>query len=122
MLTTEVDRVQEQLRIVREFAAEFGRAPLYNAGYADAFANGGAAKAETLSDMGRSLSYVIGCANTARIACEYLSPAWQIAHLVGIAAGTLLCKLDAGDCPESFAKVIDTYRRELTDLAAKRAA
>jgi len=49
-----------------------------------------------------------------------MSPAWQIAHLVGIAAGMFLT-LSEDDAPyKNIPELCQCYTAELTDLVARK--
>lgn len=71
------------IECIRDFARLMTRAPLYDCGHADAWSL--VAKSEA-RDMSRALGYVQGYADACRLASDYMTPAWQIAQLLGIAS------------------------------------
>ena len=68
------------------------------------------------------MAYLKGAADMARPSCDYMSPAWLIANLVGIAAGTFLALLsgtrdaregvDTAFTEASVRRLVTTYRAE----------
>jgi hypothetical protein len=101
------------LTTLRLFWGSFMRTDLYDAGYSDAVQWCGATSAETEEDMRRALSYLKGFADACRIACPYMSPSWQIANLVGIAAATFQV------ADGQFERLAAQYKREIADLLGK---
>lgn len=99
------------IETIRAFAHEFQTIELYDTGWAEPWLY--VMKSEDREAMARALVYVIGYANAVRIQSAYMSKPWHRANLVGIAAGTFLCMLDAGDEAEKAARCIVTYRAEL---------
>jgi len=79
-------------------------------------------RAEDRESMTRALAYAKGYADAARLACSYMGPSWQIANLLGVAAGTFLCMIDANDPPSKIDQVIATYVSELTELCERKRA
>ena len=110
-----------RLSLIRGFALEFQRVGLYDTGFADAFREGGATRAEDCTAMRISLAYVKGCADTARVACRYMSAAWHIAHILGLAVASLDLALQQDYPAVRVERMIDTYRRELAALLPARA-
>lgn len=112
----------ERIRLIATFAAEFGRYPLYDTGFCEPMRHSGlsTADAEDLGACLRKIAYVHGYADACRLANEYMSPQWEICHLIGIAMGTFRVMFEADDPASKFAGVIDTYHRKLAALLAKK--
>ena len=88
-------------------------------GYMDAIRSCGANdhSAEP-SDMLRSLSFLNGYAQACRLACEWMSPAWEAAHIVACAAGTLPLLLEENN-RDQIGRVIVSYKAELAVICEK---
>jgi hypothetical protein len=97
---------------IRAFAYAQTRSPLYDCGHADAWS--GVARAETVDDLLCALAYCRGYADCARLACEWLSPSWQIASTLAQAAVTFATVLRRTIIVDAE-RVADTYRRELVE-------
>lgn len=104
------------LVFLRTFWRSFMISPLYETGFADAVEWCGATTAATEPEMQKAMAYMKGYADACRIACPYMSNHWQVAHLVGIAAGTFMV------AEGRHAELCATYTAELTELLAKRVA
>lgn len=72
-----------------QFWQAFTREPLYDCGIADFVTSGGATTAKNGQEIIIAMAYLKGAADMARIANVYMSPSWQIANLLGVAAGTI---------------------------------
>lgn len=109
------------IHAIRTFAESLVRTPLYDCGHADPWSM--VAKGDA-RDMVRMLAYAHGYADACRLACEYMTPAWQIAQLLGIAAGTFATVIEQvydGESPRDCVRLAATYTAELTALLeAKR--
>ena len=113
------------LRALRNFWGSFGKLPLYDTGFGDAIAGCGAHRMDEEPDTADALTamaYLKGYADAARLACTYMEPSWQIANLIGIAAGTFLAKLQDDEFSVVQAdRLIHTYTVELAELCRKKA-
>jgi hypothetical protein len=107
------------LEVIKAFAALFCTSKLYDAGFSDAIMTSGIRSAINVEEMHVALAYVHGYADACRFANEYLSPRWQIAHLMGIATGTLAHALREGWSADRISRVTDTYRCELKELLSR---
>lgn len=122
---TSENPVPDTIRVIQTFALAFQRGGLYETGYADPWREGGATTADTRENMLCALGYVMGAADTARLACPYQGRSWRIAHLMGEIAGTLMLHMKS--VPEGYhrrftvqdtRRVIDTFTRELFGILA----
>ena len=100
---------------ITRFARSFAQTDLYDTGYADVFSQCGLDQAKTLSEVRIGLAYVMGYSDACKLAGEYMSSSWKIAHLMGILAGVVLAQIDAGDSSESLESLLETYSRELRE-------
>lgn len=106
------------LAALREFFSRF-RLDLYRLGYSDAIEGSGACSAMTFEEMRRALAYLKGYADACRIANDYMSPPWHAAHLLGCAAGILLCHIDADWSEQAISALCNQYTREFRDMAER---
>ena len=113
------------LRALRDFWRSFGKLPLYDTGFGDAIAGCGAHRMDEepeTADALTAMAYLKGYADAARLACTYMEPSWQIANLLGIAAGTFLAKLQDDEFTVLQAeRLCHTYTVELAELCRKKA-
>jgi hypothetical protein len=104
-------------RIIRDFATELTRAPLYDCGHADAWQR--VQQADTIEDLLVALGYCEGYADCARLSCPWDSPAWRIADTLSTAARTLAHLLRATVSVDVTGPAT-TYRAELTELLIRQ--
>lgn len=98
------------LTTLRAFWGSFCLSDLYDTGYSDAVTGGGATKANCTDSMVIAMAYMVGYANACRIASPYMSTPWQVANLVGIAAGTFLTFLRSDAPPMSIVDMGRTFK------------
>lgn len=94
---------------------------LYGLGYSDAAAASGATRPTDDAESFRAWAYLKGYSDACRLACPFMGAAWQVAHVIGIASGTLLACLDNAE-PTPDAKVVRmllSYGHELRELRDK---
>lgn len=119
----------EGLSALAGFWSEFSNTPLYDTGFGDAIQACGADRGpdplrpadEQRVDALIGMAYLIGYANAARLANVYMTPGWQIAQLLAIAAGTFRVHLETNELtPERVRRLAHTYRAELLDLCREK--
>lgn len=104
------------------FWQQFSKDPLYGTGFADAVQSCAADRPETWGDekaMIRALSFLAGYAQACRLACDYMTPRWHVAHILSCAAGCQLSiAMDTDSEPASrpvdCASLCHTWTAELT--------
>lgn len=107
---------KEILQIVNEFWGSF-HSTLYDCGFGDYTP----CRAEDYSELYENMSFINGAAQVARLMSPYMSPQWQICHLISIAAGTLKLKLKDPATPQAKIKaLLEQYSREFTQLLEQK--
>lgn len=108
------------LKTIAAFFSEFSREPLYNSGFGDAVNVSGATDPDEATCR-TAWAYLHGYADGCRLACEYQTPPWQIAHLMAISCG-MFASLQESTADDSARAIrcVDQYRRELADLVARK--